>query len=260
MLIKQPYHIVEKSPWALITSFRVLRIATGLVVWFFRFNYFLFFISYILTSLLAYQWWRDISWEGSSQGHHTRKVVTSLYLRIIFFILSEVCFFFSFFWRFFHRRLSRNMELGFFWPPVGIIAFDPYSIPLLNRIILLSSGVSVTWAHHSIMEKDFNNFVYGILVTVGLGVYFRFLQKLEYEERFFSIRDSVYGRVFFVATGFHGLHVLIGRIFLLINLIRSIKGSMNSDHHVGLELRIWYWHFVDVVWLFLYIFIYWWGF
>jgi len=258
IFINQPYHLVDKRPWALITRFNLFGLVRGFIIIFLERNWNLFFFEFLFVSFLAYKWWRDISRERGYQGYHRDKVREGLYIRIIFFIISEIFFFFSFFWGYFHRRLAINIELGFVWPPVGIIRFNPYRIPLLNRIILLSSGVTVTWAHHAILDKDFNGTYYGFLLTLLLGFYFTFLQGLEYLERFFCIRDSVYRSIFFLATGFHGVHVIVGRLYLLISFLRCIKGKIRSIHHVGAELAIWYWHFVDVVWLFLYRFVYWW--
>ena len=175
------------------------------------------------------------------------------------FILSEVCFFFAFFWAFFHRRLAPTIELGNRWPPTGINPLSPWGVPLLNTIVLLSSGVTVTWAHHAILAGNQKEGTLGLLLTVILGGYFTFLQGIEYFESRFSIRDRVYGTTFFVATGFHGLHVLIGRTFLLVCLVRHVKMHFTEGHHLGFEAAAWYWHFVDVVWLFLFVSIYWWG-
>jgi len=258
--INQPYHLVNYSPWAFLARVNALSIATGLLLRFSSARWVLFFWGGLITALVSYQWWRDIRREGAYEGNHVGKVYSGLYLRIIFFIISEIFFFFSFFWGYFHRRLSINIELGFIWPPVGLIRFNPYRIPLLNRVVLLSSGVTVTWAHHRILSGDYNRRHYGFLLTLLLGGYFTFLQALEYIERFFCLRDRVYGSIFFLATGFHGVHVIVGRLYLLIRYFRLSKGGINSEHHVGVELSIWYWHFVDVVWLFLYIFVYWWWF
>ena len=151
------------------------------------------------------------------------------------FIASEVMFFFAFFWAFFHRRISPNFELGGTWPPVGVLVLNPFEVPLLNTAVLLASGVTVTWAHHALIEGERNGGLQGLLFTVLLGIYFTFLQAGEYYEASFSIRDSVYGRTFFVATGFHGLHVLIGTRFLLICLIRHYLHHFSSGHHFGFE-------------------------
>ena len=256
--INQPYHLVEKSPWALLRRFNVFNIVRGFIRIFCYHKYFLFFTGLVGTLIIAYQWWRDISREGGLQGEHKKIVMEGLYLSMIFFIVSEIFFFFSFFWGYFHRSLTTNIDLGFIWPPINLIRFNPYRIPLLNRLVLLSSGVTVTWVHHAVLEGKINNIVYGFFFTLGLGAYFTFLQILEYEERFFCLRDRVYGSIFFLATGFHGLHVIVGRLYLAISFARGCKGRFTADHHLGIELSIWYWHFVDVVWLFLYVFVYWW--
>ena len=175
------------------------------------------------------------------------------------FIISEVFFFLSFFWAFFHRRLAVNIELGNEWPPAGILTFNPFGVPLLNTVILLSSGVRVTWAHHSLMRGNHSQTKISLILTVILGGYFTILQGAEYYEARFSFADSVYGSSFFLATGFHGLHVLIGTAFLRVCLFRLNKFNFRFTHHFGFEAAAWYWHFVDVVWLFLFVVIYWWG-
>jgi len=168
-------------------------------------------------------------------------------------------FFFSFFWAFFHRSLAPTIEIGLIWPPTGIEPFNPFQVPLLNTIILLSSGVTVTWAHHSIIENNHSQTLTGLILTVILGLYFTSLQALEYWEASFTISDSSYGSTFFMATGFHGVHVIIGTTFIAVCLNRHFKNHFSPSHHFGFEAAAWYWHFVDVVWLFLYMTIYWWG-
>jgi cytochrome c oxidase subunit 3 len=145
------------------------------------------------------------------------------------------------------------------WPPIGILIFNPFQVPLLNTAILLTSGVTVTWAHHGLIENNHSQTTQGLFFTIILGIYFTILQAYEYIEASFCIADAIYGSTFFIATGFHGLHVLIGTTFLLICLIRHIKNHFSNAHHFGFEAAAWYWHFVDVVWLFLYVSIYWWG-
>ncbi len=216
-------------------------------------------MSLVILVLISYQWWRDVRAEGALLGLHTRDVEKGLRYGILLFIISEVIFFLRFFWAFFHRSLAPNIELGGEWPPMGVVPFDASGVPLLNTIVLLSSGVSVTWAHHAIMAGNHSRYKFGIIVTIILGGYFTFLQGLEYYEASFRIADSTFGSTFFLATGFHGLHVLIGTTFLLVCLMRHIKGQYSSSHHFGFEAAAWYWHFVDVVWLFLFISIYWWG-
>nr|YP_007026874.1 cytochrome c oxidase subunit III [Metacrangonyx longicaudus]CCI69451.1 cytochrome oxidase subunit 3 [Metacrangonyx longicaudus] len=257
--MNHPYHLVEKSPWPIIGSFSVCFLLTGFAKWFHTYSFTLVFLSFITLILCSYQWWRDINRESTLQGFHTMKVTTGLRYGMILFILSEVLFFFSFFWAFFHSSLNTTVEIGLTWPPTGVEVFNPFKIPLLNTIILLVSGVSVTWAHNTLLQGLHNQSIQSLFITIFLGVYFTFLQIFEYFEASFSISDSIYGTVFFVATGFHGLHVIIGSLFLSVNLFRLFMGHFSTYHHFGLEAAIWYWHFVDVVWLFLFVFIYWWG-
>ena len=258
--INHPYHLVEKRPWPLTASIGAIIITSGLVKWFNLYTVNLMILGLTIVLLSRAQWWRDVSREGSFQGLHTKKVITGLRIGIILFIVSEVLFFFRFFWAFFHRRLTPTQEIGISWPPTEIMSFNPFEIPLLNTTILLASGVTITWAHHSIIEMNHSETKTALILTVLLGFYFTSLQVIEYLEAPFTIADSVYGATFFVATGFHGLHVIIGSLFILSMLLRHTQANISSEHHLGMEASIWYWHFVDVVWLFLYTFIYWWGF
>lgn len=223
------------------------------------FNNNLLLIRLLSIILIIYQWWRDIVRESTHQGHHTFDVTIGLRWGIILFITSEIFFFISFFWGFFHRSLSAAIDIGIIWPPKGIEPFNPIQIPFLNTLILLTSGLTVTWAHHRLIENNYKQALEGLSLTVLLGIYFTTLQAFEYVEAPFTIADAVYGSSFFIATGFHGLHVIIGSTFLLICLTRLINSHFSSIHHFGFEAAAWYWHFVDVVWLFLYISIYWWG-
>nr|YP_009142298.1 cytochrome c oxidase subunit III [Sclerotia substriata]YP_010538712.1 cytochrome c oxidase subunit III [Sclerotia fui]AKG95427.1 cytochrome c oxidase subunit III [Sclerotia substriata]UYE92323.1 cytochrome c oxidase subunit 3 [Sclerotia fui] len=253
------YHLVEVSPWPILGAFSTMILLTGMIKWFHLYENNLLLIGMICTILVMYQWWRDTTREGTFQGLHTSKVVKGLRWGMILFITSEVLFFVSFFWSFFHSSLSPSIEIGMIWPPKGINPFNPIQIPLLNTIILISSGITVTWAHHSLMENNYKQCIYSLILTVTLGIYFTMLQAFEYMESPFTIADSVYGSSFFMATGFHGIHVIIGTTFLMVCLIRQMKNHFSSIHHFGFEAAAWYWHFVDVVWLFLYISIYWWG-
>lgn len=254
-----PFHLVNPSPWPLIGAIGVIAFLVGLVKWFHQFNSSLILIGIIITLLTIYQWWRDILRERTFQGLHTLSVSKGLRWGIILFIISEIIFFISFFWAFFHRSLAPTIDLGILWPPLGIYPFNPFQIPLLNTAILLASGITVTWAHHSLIENNHSQASQALFFTVTLGVYFSILQAYEYFEAPFSIADAVYGSTFFIATGFHGLHVLIGSTFLLICLLRHLAYHFSPTHHFGFEAAAWYWHFVDVVWLFLFISIYWWG-
>lgn len=254
-----PYHLVNVSPWPLTGAIAALFLTLGIVEWFHLSAQTLIKTGFIIIILTIFQWWRDVIRERTLQGNHSVKVSKGIRWGIILFITSEVFFFLSFFWAFFHSSLAPNIELGIAWPPKRIIPFNPLQIPLLNTIILLSSGVSITWAHHALLKNNYSQTIQSILITVVLGIYFTILQAYEYLEAPFSIADSVYGASFFIATGFHGLHVIIGTIFILIIMIRQLKPHFSSHHHFGFEAAAWYWHFVDVVWLFLYISIYWWG-
>nr|YP_009058596.1 cytochrome c oxidase subunit III [Euploea midamus]AIM46764.1 cytochrome c oxidase subunit III [Euploea midamus] len=254
-----PYHLVDYSPWPLTGAIGVMTLVTGLTKWFHNFNLNLLILGYMIVLLTMYQWWRDICREGTYQGKHTLLVFNGFRWGMILFIISEIFFFISFFWAFFHSSLSPNIEIGAMWPPLMITPFNPFQIPLLNTIILISSGITVTWAHHALMQNNYTQTSQGLFFTVILGIYFTILQAYEYYEAPFSIANSIYGSTFFMATGFHGIHVIIGTIFLLTCLIRHINNHFSKNHHFGFEAAAWYWHFVDVVWLFLYISIYWWG-
>nr|QLY89515.1 cytochrome c oxidase subunit III [Myospila meditabunda] len=254
-----PFHLVNYSPWPLTASIGAMTTVSGMIKWFHQFDSSLFLLGNIITILTVYQWWRDVSRESTYQGLHTLAVTTGLRWGMILFILSEILFFVSFFWAFFHSSLSPSIELGMMWPPLGINTFNPFQIPLLNTMILLTSGITMTWAHHSLMENNHSQSTQGLFFTVLLGIYFTILQAYEYIEAPFTIADSIYGSTFFMATGFHGIHVLIGTTFLLVCLLRHLNNHFSKNHHFGFEAAAWYWHFVDIVWLFLYISIYWWG-
>lgn len=257
--VYHPYHLVDESPWPLTRAIGAFLLTSGLVKWFHFSSLSLILIGLMVILLTMLQWWRDISKEGAFQGLHTSVVELGLRWGIVLFIVSEVFFFVSFFWAFFHSRLAPDPEIGACWPPQGIRPFNPFQVPLLNTLVLLSSGVRVTWAHHALIRGNHSSYVIGLVVTVLLGAYFTSLQALEYYEATFRISDRVYGSTFFVATGFHGLHVLVGTRFLLVCIIRGLKYEFSSNHHFGFEAAAWYWHFVDVVWLFLYLWLYWWG-
>nr|YP_009467130.1 cytochrome c oxidase subunit III [Agramma hupehanum]ARB50123.1 cytochrome c oxidase subunit III [Agramma hupehanum] len=254
-----PYHLVNYSPWPLTGSIGALTLTSGLTLMFMNKNMNLMMLGMLITLMTMFQWWRDISREATFQGLHNSLIIKGLKISMILFIISEIMFFVSFFWAFLHSSLSPTMEIGMMWPPKGIITFNPMEIPLLNTMILLTSGMTVTWAHHSLIFNNFYQTKNSLYLTVTLGVLFTIFQGYEYIESNFTISDSIYGACFFMATGFHGLHVIIGTLFLLICLIRHNKHHFSKNHHYGFEAASWYWHFVDVVWLMLYIMIYWWG-
>ena len=232
---------------------------SGIISWFHINTLSIFIIGLLTIIITSYNWWRDIVREATFQGNHTLIVINGLRYGMILFITSEVCFFFAFFWAFFHSRLAPTTEIGIKWPPTGIDTLNPLLVPLLKTAVLLSSGISITWAHHRIIKKNRKESIQALSITVILGVYFTILQAWEYIDSPFTIADRIYGSTFFVSTGFHGLHVIIGTSFLLVCLLRLIKKKFSKNHHFGFEAAAWYWHFVDVVWLFLYICIYWWG-
>nr|ARH54304.1 cytochrome c oxidase subunit 3 [Curculionidae sp. 4 AH-2016] len=254
-----PFHLVDQSPWPILSSLSIFSFMMGLIKWFHFNEMNLLIFSLFTNSLIFYQWWRDITRESTFQGLHTIKVTMGLRWGMILFITSEIFFFLAFFWAFFHGSLTPSIELGMNWPPKMISPFNPLEIPLLNTLILLTSGLSITWSHHSLMENDYNQALLSLSITVMLGFYFSLLQIFEYKEAPFTIADSIYGSTFFMTTGLHGLHVIIGSTFLFICLARMYYNHFSSTHHFGFEAAAWYWHFVDVVWLFLYISIYWWG-
>lgn len=254
-----PYHIVEVRPWPIKGAVATFLILSSIVAWFQFNSIFYFFSSLIILLLIAFEWWKDLIRESKNQGFHNIKVINGLKIGIILFITSEVIFFFSFFWAYFHRSTRPNIEIGQTWPPFYINSFNPINVPLLNTIILLSSGVSVTWSHHSIISNLKLQSFTRLLITILLGIYFSSLQAIEYIQSEFSIADSIYGASFFIATGFHGIHVLIGTSFLIFILIRLNRIDYSITHITGFEIAAWYWHFVDVVWLFLYLSIYWWS-
>nr|APF47454.1 cytochrome c oxidase subunit III [Protapanteles sp. 1 SNS-2016] len=217
----------------------------------------LLIFALILLLMNLYQWWRDIIRESTIQGFHTSIVMKGLQNGMIMFILSEIMFFISFFWCYFHMYLSPSINIGVMWYPINLIIFNPYNIPLLNTLILLSSGITITYCHYSIMESNYKKSFYSLFLTVILGMIFSYFQYLEYNESFFCINDSVYGSIFFMLTGFHGFHVMLGTTFNFIMLMRLMKKHFSLYHFFGFEASSWYWHFVDLIWLFLYLFIYW---
>lgn len=253
-----PYHLVSLRPWPLITSINLFNLLFRIIIWFYlNYNYIIILNLFNLI-ISIFLWWRDIIRERTFQGNHTYIILKFLKFSIILFIISELFFFISFFWTFLHRSISPNIEIGQIWPPININVFNPYDIPLLNSIILISSGFSITWSHYCIINNKLINFKLRLIITIILGIYFSILQYIEYNEASFCINDRIYGSIFFLITGFHGIHVLIGIIILTIRLIRFLNNHFSLIHHFQFEATLWYWHFVDVIWLFLYLLIYWW--
>ncbi len=255
------FHLVDPSPWPLVCALAAFVMMNGSVMYFHSFSggNFVMFLGLIFVVLTMIIWWRDVIREATFEGHHTKIVQTGLRYGMILFIVSEIMFFFAFFWAFFHSSLAPTVEIGSIWPPEAIHPFNPTEVPLLNTIILLSSGATVTWAHHAITSGIRYEAIYGLISTILLAVLFTGLQVFEYNEASFNISDGIYGSTFYMATGFHGFHVIIGTLFLSVCLYRLIQYHFTTTHHFGFEAAAWYWHFVDVVWLFLFVSIYWWG-
>lgn len=258
---KHSFHLVDPSPWPLVSAISALMLTFGSVLYMHGYNggFFLFQFGFSMVLFMMFCWWRDIIREGTIEGQHTDSVQNGLKVGMILFIASEVMFFFAFFWAFFHSSFNPSPAIGGVWPPAFITTLDPWKIPLLNTVLLLSSGASVTWAHHSIVYGSKNQAILALIATVVLAVIFTGLQGYEYVSAPFSISDSVYGASFYMATGFHGFHVVVGTCFLTVCLFRLYLNHFTKEHHFGFEAAAWYWHFVDVVWLFLFITIYWWG-
>jgi len=257
---KHLFHLVDYSPWPLLTSLGNFLCALNAVAYINQIsNGIDLLFSLIFTIGTMSIWWRDVIREGTFQGHHTTKVQKGLKLGMILFIISEVMFFFAFFWAFFHSSLAPAIEIGSIWPPRELEVFNPWEVPLLNTLILLFSGASVTWAHHALLLENRGEFLKALILTIVLAVIFTMIQGYEYVEAAFRISDGIYGSTFYMATGFHGFHVIVGTIFLSVCLVRGYYFHFTRTHHVGFEAAAWYWHFVDVVWLFLFVSVYWWG-
>lgn len=261
LLQNHPYHLVNPSPWPLFTSFCLWNLTTSFVMYIHGFEYmnFVFLVAIINLVWSMILWFRDIVSEATFLGNHTHAVQLGINMGVGLFIVSEVFFFLAIFWAFFHSSLSPNIELGAQWPPIGIQAINPFELPLLNTVLLLSSGVTVTLAHHSLIAGDRKKALIGLILTVNLAILFTILQYVEYSVSSFTISDGVFGSCFYFGTGFHGFHVIIGTVFLLVGLLRLFVYHLTDHHHLGLETGILYWHFVDIVWLFLYLSIYYWG-
>ena len=256
---KHPYHLVEPSPWPLLGAFAAGVLALGLVFFMHRATSLLLFAGVGLVLLTMAGWWRDVIREGEFEGAHTPVVQIGLRYGMILFILSEVMFFAAFFWAYFNGALFPTDEISGVWPPPQIEPFDPFDVPFLNTLILLLSGCTVTWAHHGLQHDNREAIVKGLALTVGLGLVFSLLQAYEYAHAHFGFGGDIYSSVFYMATGFHGAHVIIGTVFLAVCLGRAMRGHFRPAHHFGFEAAAWYWHFVDVVWIFLFTSVYCWS-
>lgn len=258
---KHSFHLVDPSPWPIVSAFSALVLTFGAVLY--MHGYFggslILEVGFLMILFMMFCWWRDIIREATLEGQHTNSVQAGLKMGMLLFIASEVMFFFAFFWAFFHSSFNPNPAIGGVWPSAFITTLDPWKIPLLNTLLLLTSATSVTYAHHSILYGSKYESALALEITIALAIVFTALQIYEYISAPFSISDSVYGASFFMATGFHGFHVIIGTFFLTVCLFRIYLNHFTREHHFGFEAAAWYWHFVDVVWLFLFITIYWWG-
>ena len=258
-MFTRPFLAVQSSFWPFLISLILFSFTSNLVMWLrYKITLVPILFSFFTLTSIAFLWWKDLNRERML-GYHTHKLEFSLRISILFFILSEVCFFFSFFWAFYDAAIAPTVDIGIMWPPKGILPLSVYSVPLLNTVILLSRGITVTWAHHSLINNFYNKSIFSLLITVLLGFYFIVIQYVEYREASFSIADGIYGSTFFIATGFHGMHVTIGALFLFYVLGNLIHGKLLYNHHFIFEAAAWYWHFVDVVWLVLFLSVYWWG-
>lgn len=253
---KHPYHLVEPSPWPVLGAVSAGLAFGGGVLYLHANSWVLMIIGMLCILAIMFVWWRDVIIEATYRGFHTPIVQLGLRYGMALFIFSEVMFFVAFFWAFFSSSL---FPVDGVWPPADVHPFLPFSFPFLNTLVLLLSGTTVTWAHHSLLGNDRRGLLRGLALTAFLGICFTGLQAFEYGTAEFHFSGGIYPSTFFMATGFHGFHVIVGTIFLLVCLLRAWLGQFRPDHHFGLEAAAWYWHFVDVVWLFLFVCIYWWG-
>jgi cytochrome c oxidase subunit 3 len=270
------FHLVDPSPWPACGAASAGLLAFGLVAFMhpdilgvgledtiISLGPVTFLPGAILLLMTVAIWWRDVTREATFEGHHTPIVQLGMRYGMALFIISEVMFFAAFFWAFFHSSLyPKEMPYdvpGGIWPPEGIETFDAFDIPFLNTLILLTSGVTVTWAHHALREGHHQETLRALGLTILLGVTFTALQAFEYAHAGFGFADGIYASTFYMATGFHGFHVIVGTIFLTVCWFRAAKRHFTPEHHFGFEAAAWYWHFVDVVWLFLFTCIYWLG-
>lgn len=255
------FHLVDPSPWPLISAFSALMFTFGLVMYMhgYAFGSFLFKFGFLMLLFMMFVWWRDVVREATYEGQHTLAVQSGLKMGMLLFIASEAMFFFGFFWALGHFSFNAALEIGGVWPPFQLEVLPPFQIPFLNTVILLTSGATVTWAHHAIVSGIKYQAILGLSLTIFLAIIFTGLQAYEYISASFTMSDGVYGSIFYLLTGFHGFHVLVGTCFLTVCLYRVYKNHFTREHHFGFEAAAWYWHFVDIVWLLLFVTLYVWG-
>jgi cytochrome c oxidase subunit 3 len=254
------FHILPPSHWPIVGTLSAMVMFFGLVFWMHEdaWGQWVFFAGLAGVLVTMFGWWSDVRIEANT-GDHTPVVQLHHRYGMILFIASEVMFFVAWFWAFFNAALFPPEVIGGTWPPEGIEPLDPFVYPLLNTLILLASGTTITWAHHALIHGDRDGLKKGLWVTIALGILFSALQAYEYAHASFGFSGHIYGATFFMATGFHGFHVIVGTIFLIVCLRRAYLGDFTPRQHFGFEAAAWYWHFVDVVWLFLFLSIYIWG-
>jgi cytochrome c oxidase subunit 3 len=244
------YHLVDPSPWPLLSALGAFMLTLGGVLYMHKFigGWSLFCTGFCTILYVMYTWWRDIVREATFEDTHTVTVQKGLRLGMILF-----------FWAFFHSSIAPSFNIGGVWPPKAISTISTYTVPLTNTFLLLTSGATVTWAHHALLARAKKHTLVALIFTLVLATLFTCLQGFEYVNAPFNISDGIYGSCFYLATGFHGFHVFVGTIALFVSFIRIVLNHFTNKHHFGFESAIWYWHFVDVVWLFLFINVYWWS-
>jgi cytochrome c oxidase subunit 3 len=260
--LKQPYHLVDPSPWPIVGAIAGFLTVLGIVFYAHYGIWWLLALGLVLVLTVMAVWWRDVIKESRTPGLHTPIVRIGLRYGMLLFITSEVMFFVAFFWAYFNFALFPEHVAGakvIEWPPQGIVTIAPFSIPFLNTMILLLSGTTVTWAHHCLIENDRKGLLTGLGLTIFLGLCFTGLQAYEFLTAPWGFGKTIYPSIFFMATGFHGFHVIVGTCFLIVCWFRAYAGQFTPQRHFGFEAAAWYWHFVDVVWLFLFTCIYWYG-
>jgi len=254
-----PYHLVNPSPWPLVGAASGGVLAVGLVLFMHYGSVLLLVLGTLGVLATMFLWWRDVIRESVVEKAHSAVTKIGMRFGMMLFIASEVMFFAAFFWAYFDASLFPKEATGFVWPPETIEPFHPFELPFLMTLVLLLSGTTVTWAHHALREGHTREATQALAITVLLGVFFSCLQAYEYGHATFGFTEGIYPSTFYMATGFHGFHVIIGTIFLAVCLWRTMKGHFTPQSHFGFEAAAWYWHFVDVVWLFLFSAVYWWG-
>jgi cytochrome c oxidase subunit 3 len=256
--VTHPYHLVKPSAWPLLGAVGAFIVTVGAVHWWQGGDRYVLYGGFAVVLLTMALWWRDVVHEAQVEKVHTSEVRHGLRMGMGLFIASEVMFFVAFFWAFFHNGLLISPVVKQ-WPPVDIKPMETWGIPFLNTLLLLSSGLAVNWAHHALRHGNRADLKKGLALAVVLGLTFLTLQAHEYGEAAFGFKQGIYPSVFYMATGFHGFHVFVGACFLSVCLFRAIRGDFTQAQHVGFEAAAWYWHFVDVVWIFLFVWVYWWG-